>query len=84
MTDDDLPTFVEKDPSEDVADPDEVPVRDRKVVTQPYDLAVKAVNDQIKNQTIFLRPISDRPSFQRKYVWTDIKALVGSAQISPP
>jgi hypothetical protein len=71
MSDDDIPTFVEADPAADERDPDEIPVRDRKVVTQPYDLAVHAVNEQIKNETIFLRPLSDRPSFQRKYVWTD-------------
>lgn len=65
------PRLLETDPEADERDPDEVPLRDRKVVTQPYDLAVQAVTEQIKGETIFLRPLSDRPTFQRKYVWTD-------------
>lgn len=63
--------LVEQDPSVDLRDPDEVTIRDRKVVTQNYDLAVDSLVDQIKGNTIFLRPLSDRPDFQRKYVWKD-------------
>lgn len=55
-------------------DPDEVPIRDRRLITQPYDLVVEALIDQIKGGTIFLRPLSERPSFQRRYVWSDVLA----------
>jgi len=52
-------------------DPDETPIKDRRLVTQPYDLVVESLISQITNKTIFLRPISERPSFQRRYVWTN-------------
>ena len=52
-------------------DPDEVPIKDRSVITQPYDLVVESLIDQIRGGTIFLRPLSERPSFQRRYVWTN-------------
>lgn len=70
----------------DVPDPDEVPIRDRKVVTQPYDLAVDSLMEQIKGSTIFLRPLSERPSFQRRYVWTDVLAsrLIESILLNVP
>lgn len=50
-------------------DPDETPVRDRKVFTQPYDLNISSLVDQINSNTLHLRPLSERPRFQRKYVW---------------
>jgi hypothetical protein len=67
-------------------DPDEVPVRDRRVFTQPYDLVVESLVDQIKGGTIFLRPLSERPSFQRRYVWTDTLAsrLIESILLNVP
>lgn len=52
-------------------DPDETPVRDRKLFTQPYDLNISSLVNQIKEQTLHLRPLSERPRFQRKYVWPD-------------
>src|SRR5579864_8974889 len=55
-------------------DPDEIPIKDRRVHTQPYDLVVESLIEQISGGTIFLRPLSERPSFQRRYVWTDILA----------
>ena len=55
----------------DTPDPDAIPVEDRRISTQPYDLVVGSLMDQIKGGTIFLRPLSDRPSFQRNYVWSD-------------
>ncbi|WP_249605173.1 DUF262 domain-containing protein [Chromobacterium sp. IRSSSOUMB001] len=55
----------------EVPDPEEVPIRERKVVTQPYDFNVDSLIIQIKNSTIFLKPLSERPDFQRKYVWND-------------
>ena len=69
-----------------VTDPDEVPIRDREIFTQPYDLVVESLIEQIKGNTIFLRPLSDRPSFQRKYVWTDKLAsrLIESILLNVP
>lgn len=60
------------DQEKDVPDPDEVPIRDRRVFTQPYDLVVESLMDQISAGTIFIRPLSERPAFQRRYVWTDL------------
>ena len=67
-------------------DPDEIPIKDRRVFTQPYDLVVESLFDQIKGSTIFLRPISERPSFQRRYVWTNTLAsrLVESMLLNVP
>lgn len=62
-------TLFEPMESESEPDPDEIPIRDRKLATQPYDLVVDALVDQIKSGTIFLRPLSERPNFQRNYVW---------------
>jgi len=50
-------------------DPDAVRIAERRVYTQPYDLVVQSLMDQIKNGTIFLQPLSARPGFQRRYVW---------------
>ncbi|MFN3349621.1 DUF262 domain-containing protein [Pseudorhodoplanes sp.] len=70
----------------DIPDPDEPPLKDRKVITQPYDLVVESLSDQIKGGTIFLRPLSDRPNFQRQYVWTDALAskLIESILLNVP
>jgi hypothetical protein len=67
-------------------DPDEVPIRDRRLFTQPYDLVVESLTDQIQNGTIYLRPLSERPSFQRRYVWTDVLAsrLIESILLNVP
>lgn len=74
------------EPEEDVPDPDEVPIKNRKVVTQPYDLVVESLVDQINGGTIFLRPLTDRPSFQREYVWPDKLAsrLIESILLNVP
>ncbi len=61
----------EQDADHDKPDPDQTPIRDRKLVTQPYDLVVQSLITQIDNKTIFLRPMSERPRFQRNYVWPD-------------
>lgn len=63
--------LYESDKAADQPDPDEVPIRNRKVVTQPYDVGVESMIHQIDNGTIFLRPLSERPEFQRRYVWND-------------
>ena len=50
-------------------DPDELPVRDRKLFTQPYDLNVRSLMGEIEAKTLHLRPLSEQPRFQRRYVW---------------
>lgn len=78
--------LYEQEKIDDEYDPDEVPIRDRSVVTQPYDIVVGSLIDQIKGGTIFLRPLSERPSFQRRYVWTNVLAsrLVESILLNVP
>lgn len=70
----------------EAADPEATPVRDRKVVTQPYDLAIDAIVGQVKGDILFLRPLSSRPNFQRQYVWNDKLAskLVESVLLNVP
>lgn len=81
--------IYENDPDQDVLDPDEVPIKDRRVVTQPYDLVVSSLMDQIKNEIIFLRPLSERPDFQRRYVWSNklasklIESIILNVPIPP-
>lgn len=67
---DDKPIF-EWGPDDEREDPDELPIRDRKIVTQNYDNVTETLVGQIKGGTIFLRPLSQRPRFQRKSVWSD-------------
>ena len=62
--------FDDDPENEEAVDPDEVPIRDRRVYTQPYDLVVESLVEQISSGTIFLRPLSERPDFQRRYVWS--------------
>lgn len=78
--------LYEVDGPDTLADPDAVPIKDRRLFTQPYDLVVEALIDQIRNGTIFLRPISERPSFQRRYVWKDVLAsrLIESILLNVP
>lgn len=63
--------LYETEKTSDIPDPDEIPIRERKVVTQPYDVGVDSMIHQIDSGTIFLRPLSERPEFQRRYVWND-------------
>ena len=67
-------------------DPDESPIGGRKLFTQPYDLTIASLIGQIKDNTLHLRPLSDRPLFQRKYVWTDRLAylLIESILLNVP
>lgn len=60
--------------AESTPDPDTVPIRERRLITQPYDFVVSSLMTQIAEKTIFLRPVSSRPSFQRNYVWSDVLA----------
>ena len=68
---DDKNPIYEPEAKSAVPDPDEIPIKDRRVFTQSYDLVVESLIDQIKGGTIFLRPLSERPSFQRRYVWNN-------------
>ena len=52
-------------------DPRGVTVADRKLFAQPYDLSISSLIGQIKDGDLHLRPISARPRFQRRYVWSD-------------
>ena len=45
-------------------DPEELPVRERKLYTQPYDLNVRSLMGEINADALHLRP-----RFQRQYVW---------------
>ncbi|MCG7952391.1 MAG: DUF262 domain-containing protein [Candidatus Thiodiazotropha endolucinida] len=67
-------------------DPDEIPIKDRRVYTQPYNLVVDSLIDQIKGGTIFLQPLSERPGFQRRYVWSNTLAsrLIESILLNVP
>lgn len=78
--------IYEQEKESSVLDPDEPALKDRKVITQPYDLVVESLSDQIKGGTIFLRPLNDRPNFQRQYVWTDVLAskLIESILLNVP
>jgi hypothetical protein len=79
-------SVYEQERDEDVPDPDEIPIRDRKLITQPYDLVVESLIKQIKGSTIFLRPLSERPNFQRRYVWSNKLAslLIESILLNVP
>ncbi|GJM43850.1 MAG: hypothetical protein DHS20C21_06920 [Gemmatimonadota bacterium] len=67
-------------------DPDAIRIQDRRVYTQPYDLVVQSLIDQIKGGTIFLQPLSERPGFQRRYVWGNSLAskLIESILLNVP
>ena len=67
-------------------DPNESPIVATKLFTQPYDLVISSLLDQIEDGTIYLRQISGRPQFQRKYVWTDSLAsrLIESILLNVP
>jgi Protein of unknown function DUF262 len=58
-----------------------IPPPDRKLVTQPYDLAVDDLVSQIENGDLKLAPV-----YQRQYVWDNKKAskLVESLLINVP
>ena len=58
-------TIYEKEAQGGKPDPEEIQIEDRRIHTQPYDLVVDSLIDQINNKTIILRP-----SFQRGDVWT--------------
>ena len=63
--------IYEDQEQESVLDPQAVSIRDRRLITQPYDLVIEAIISQIKQGTLHIRPLSGRPKFQRGYVWSD-------------
>ena len=67
-------------------DPDESRKRSTRLITQPYDIVIGSLLGQIDNGTVFLRQISEKPRFQRKYVWTDRLAsrLIESILLNVP
>lgn len=78
--------IYEDENAEQERDPEEEPIRTTKLFTQPYDLVITSLLDQIDDGTVHLRQISDRPKFQRKYVWTDRLAsrLIESILLNVP
>ncbi len=64
-----MTTLYEDERAKYEPDPDALPVRDRKLFTQPYDLNVRSLMGEIEAKTLHLRPLSERPRFQRGYVW---------------
>ena len=69
-----------------VLDPDSSPIPDGRLITQPYDLVINSLMSQIKDKTVHLRHISERPRFQRRYVWSDRLAsrLIESILLNVP
>jgi hypothetical protein len=72
--------------AEGAPDPDETPIRERRLVTQPYDLGITALLAQISAGTLHIRRSSQRPKFQRRIVWSDRLAsrLIESILLSVP
>lgn len=82
---DEAPLY-ERETGTDEPDPEAIRISDRRVFTQPYDLVVQSLIDQIKNGTIFLQPLTERPGFQRRYVWGNVLAsrLIESILLNVP
>lgn len=58
-----------------------LPLQNRRLVTQPYDLPVRSIVQQIDDKSL-----QAKPSFQRGYVWDDIRAsrLIESLLVNIP
>lgn len=71
---------------DDAGDPDAVAPKSRKLITQPYDLTVDTLLDQIRRNVLHLKPLSGRPQFQRRYVWNNTLAsrLIESMVLNVP
>jgi len=78
--------LYEDEREESPIDPEETTIPNRRLITQPYDLVVSSLFDQINSNIIHLRPVSDRPQFQRLYVWTNKLAskLIESILLNVP
>ncbi len=59
----------------------EVPSKDRKLVTHPYDFIIRSLTDQVKDETLLL---DDK--FQRRRVWDDSRSsrLIESLLLNVP
>ncbi|AHV99666.1 DUF262 domain-containing protein [Paenibacillus sabinae] len=66
---DELQLSIEDLSTEEVIETNPYQNKDRKLVTQPYDMSVATVVAQIKNHDIILDP-----EYQRKYRWSPVKA----------
>src|SRR5579864_754506 len=73
--------FDDKDDGADERAELDIPPKDRKLITNPYDFIVQSLNDQIKSETLIL---ADK--FQRRRVWDDVKAsrLIESLLLNVP
>ena len=71
---------IEDEPADAEVHPGVAPP-DRRLITQPYDLAVSDLVSQVKSGNLKLNPV-----YQRRYVWDDKKAskLVESLLINVP
>ena len=80
------PRIYEDQGREGPPDPDARPIQSGRLFTQPYDLVVNSLMSQIYDETIQIRQISERPEFQRWYVWNDRLAsrLVESMLLNVP
>ena len=78
--------IYEDEDTDQTLDPDTLALTDFRLFTQPYDLVISSLIDQIKDQTIHLRQVSDRPKFQRRYVWPEKLAsrLIESILLNVP
>lgn len=63
--------FIEEVPDSEEPSEEDEPIAVRKLITQPYDLALSTLRDQVKAGQIYLRPLHERPHFQRFYVWNN-------------
>ncbi|AEP09567.1 DUF262 domain-containing protein [Micavibrio aeruginosavorus] len=63
-----MKTDVETD-IDDVEELINVPVKERRLITQPYDNSVSSLIEAVSSKRLYLKPLHDRPHFQRNYVW---------------
>ena len=80
------PKLYEDENVDQGQDPAKTPNPSNRLFTQPYDLVIDSLLGQIDNGTVHLRQISERPTFQRKYVWSDKLAsrLIESILLNVP
>lgn len=80
------PRIYEDQGREETRDPDAQPIQSGRLYTQPYDLVVTSLKSQIDDETIQVRQISEKPEFQRWYVWDDRMAsrLIESILLNIP
>ena len=78
--------LYEDEPTERERDPEESAVSSLRLITQPYDLVISSLLEQINEGIVHLRPLSGRPKFQRRYVWTERLAsrLIESMLLNVP